>query len=144
MNNTLIKYTELKIDSSPPVLKLWGLENRGVRLLYVHKVEDLSQMSITLDAIDAHSGIKSVKWYLGTSVDSDDIGTLAEPVNRHAEGVSVVLMSKINQITFENTGIILYYIFILHICAITISDLQPKDTGANSILFNCSLSFSVF
>ena len=95
MNNTLIKYTELKIDSSPPIIKLWGLENRGVRLLYVHKVEDLSKMSITLDAIDPHSGIKIVKWYLGTSVDSDDVGTLAEPVNRHAEGVSIVLKNKI-------------------------------------------------
>ena len=87
MGNTLIKYTELKVDSSPPVLKLWGLEHGGVRMLYVHRVEDLSQMSITLDAIDPHSGIKTVKWFLGTSIDSADVGRLTEPVNRYAKGV---------------------------------------------------------
>ena len=94
MGNSLIEYTELKVDSSPPILKLWGLENRGSRMLYVHGEEDLSMMSISLDAIDAHSGIEVVKWYLGTSVDSDDVGKLTEPVKRHAEGVSIVTSKK--------------------------------------------------
>ena len=93
VENRVSESTTVHIDSTvPEINNLWLVRNTSNEL-YVHHSGDLSQMVLQFEAMDPHSGIYSVEWFLGTRLDSSDVGHGAEPIIKLP--VNVCIFQKI-------------------------------------------------
>ncbi|XP_041349352.1 uncharacterized protein LOC121368680 [Gigantopelta aegis] len=80
MKNRIQENVTVHIDHTvPDINNMWLVRNKN-RELYVHNSRDLSDMVLEFDASDPHSGIYSVEWFLGTQLNTSDIGKGYLPV----------------------------------------------------------------
>lgn len=75
VGNTLAENKTVFIDRSAPHINNIWLTKDGYHTLFVHHSRDLSNMLLTFDAIDSHSGIASIKYNFGVADASDDLTT---------------------------------------------------------------------
>ena len=89
MENRLAENVTVHIDSTvPDISNMWLVRNK-TKELYVHHSVDMSHMVLQFEAMDPHSGIYSVQWFLGTQVNASDIGMGALPVVKLPQNVSL-------------------------------------------------------
>ena len=80
MENRLAENVTVHIDRTvPDISNMWLVRNKN-KELYVHHSVDLSHMVLQFEAMDPHSGIFSMEWFLGTQVNASDVGKGAPPV----------------------------------------------------------------
>ncbi|XP_052791867.1 uncharacterized protein LOC128226010 isoform X2 [Mya arenaria] len=77
VGNTLSDSRTVFIDRSAPHLNNVSLEKDGYEVLFVHKSSDLSDMKMTFDAFDPHSGLSNIYWTFGIA------DTMTELLNEH-------------------------------------------------------------
>ena len=83
MNNTVTDSVTFHVDGTGPEVQDLGLRNRwGRDGVHVHASADLSTMVLVLEASDPHSGLKALRWSLGTESLTDDVGSRAFAVQR--------------------------------------------------------------
>ncbi|KAH3795435.1 hypothetical protein DPMN_148985 [Dreissena polymorpha] len=63
VNNTYTESRSLHIDRSPPFIFNMTLKKGSA--VFVHNSTDLSKMQMTFDALDLHSGLRTIKWVFG-------------------------------------------------------------------------------
>ncbi|KAK3589123.1 hypothetical protein CHS0354_017089 [Potamilus streckersoni] len=81
-NRSINENITVHIDSSRPEIDNIWLTKDGYKQLYVHYSSDLSKMVLEFEAMDAHSGLRSIEWKLGTASGLNNIGSGAISVNR--------------------------------------------------------------
>ena len=95
MENRLAENVTVHIDRTvPDISNMWLVRNNN-KELYVHHSVDLSHMVLQFEAMDPHSGIYSMEWFLGTQVNTSDVGYGAEPIIKVSVNVSHVLVHSI-------------------------------------------------
>ena len=63
------------VDRSPPDIDdIWLLKD-GYKQLFIHNSSDLSKMVLQFEALDKHSGLRTIQWAFGTSDGRADIGS---------------------------------------------------------------------
>ena len=79
MENRLAENVTVHIDRTvPDISNMWLVRNKNKKL-FVHHSVDLSHMVLQFEAMDPHSGIFSMEWFLGTQVNTSDVGKGALP-----------------------------------------------------------------
>ena len=74
MENMLTDNVVIYVDKSQPIIQNMYLVRDNYKYLYVHNSTDLSEMDFYFEAFDPHSGIRQIKWRLGTKYGGNDIG----------------------------------------------------------------------
>ena len=65
----------VQVDRSPPDIdNIWLLKD-GYKQLFIHNSSDLSKMVLQFEALDEHSGLRTMQWTFGTSDGRADIGS---------------------------------------------------------------------
>jgi hypothetical protein len=88
MSRTRTEFCNIYVDSSPPILTQFGIENNGHDMLFVHSTDDWTHMVLEYEAFDLHSNIYTMQWTLGTSPDASDVGSGSMAVVKYAKDVS--------------------------------------------------------
>ena len=90
MENRVSDNVTVHIDRTvPDIINMWLVRNKHNEL-YVHHSVDLSHMVLQFEAMDPHSGIYSLEWFLGTQVNASDVGHGAEPIIKLSDNVSYI------------------------------------------------------
>ena len=80
MENRVSENVTVHFDRTvPDIINMWIVRDKN-KELYVHNSDDLSQMVLQFEAMDPHSGIYSVEWFLGTRLNTSDVGHGAVPI----------------------------------------------------------------
>ena len=95
LGNNATENITVFIDRSPPVIEDIGLIKGGHENVYIHNSRDLSKMVLKFKALDKESGLKRVKWMLGSTKGGHDIGMGSLPV--------VILSEKVPTHTYTQT-----------------------------------------
>ena len=90
MEYTLTEKMVIYIDKSQPLIQNMYLVRDNYKYLFVHNSTDLSEMDFYFEALDPHSGIRQLKWWLGTYYGGNDIGQGVFAVSRLQLNVSFI------------------------------------------------------